>query len=60
MNKINKLFENDELLTHKIGLLVGTLSGIFLGLVVSKRADDFESLPPHEIIQENPDGPQEN
>ena len=35
-------FKNDPLFFHKIGLLLGTVSGLLIGLVVSDRADQFE------------------
>lgn len=40
--KIRKLADKDELLFHKVGLIFGAISGIFLGLIVSDKADEFE------------------
>lgn len=60
--KLTELINNDELLLHKIGLALGSIVGIFIGTVVSKRADDFEMVSTHEIVEgeEILDGPQED
>jgi hypothetical protein len=60
--KLIELVSNDELILHKIGLLLGSVVGIVIGGVVSKRADDFETLTTHDIInlEEAPNGPEEN
>ena len=62
IEKLTELVNNDELLLHKIGLAIGTVVGILIGAIVTKRADDFEILPTHEIVEpeEISDGPQED
>ena len=37
-----KFAEKDGLFFHKIGLLLGTITGLLIGFVVSDRADQFE------------------
>ena len=46
-------FKNDPLFFHKAGLLLGTITGLLVGLVVSDRADQFEI---EEIKEEVVDG----
>ena len=62
IEKLIELVENDELLLHKIGLTLGSIIGILIGTVVSKRADDFEAVPTYEIVEpeEILDGPQKD
>jgi hypothetical protein len=62
ISKLNQLIKNDELLLHKIGLVVGTMVGILIGGVITKRADEFEALPDYEIIdpEEATNGQEEN
>lgn len=60
--KLNELISNDELLLHKIGLVLGSIVGILIGTIISKRADDFEMISTHEIIEpeEPTDGPEKD
>lgn len=62
LEKLNDLIGNDELLLHKAGLALGSLVGIFLGAVISKRADDFEQPNIYDVVtpEEVPSGPAEN
>jgi len=60
--KLNEFIKNDELLFHKVGLLVGAIMGVLIGGVVSKRADDFELIINQEQEKEEEvlDGPKED
>jgi hypothetical protein len=54
---LEKYIKDDELFFHKAGLVIGGLAGIFLGFVVSDRADRYEI---EEIGEEVlPNGPEE-
>lgn len=43
MNEFEVLPENQDNKLQIIGLVLGTLAGAIIGLVMSKRADDFEN-----------------
>lgn len=51
MDKLKELIAKDELLLQKLGLLLGSIFGLLVGGVVTKRADEFENLPLHEILE---------
>ena len=45
--KISKTIKTDELLFHKIGMVLGMIIGVIVGLIVSSEAD-------HYVIEEVP------
>ena len=51
---IEKL-KNDELIFHKVGLVIGAVAGVVIGFIVSDRADSYVEI----IEEETPtDGPE--
>ena len=40
---LNKI-KNDELLPHKLGLVIGGLLGFLLGLIVTDKAGNYDEL----------------
>jgi len=49
------VIENDELLIHKLGGLIGAIFGLIIGMIISDKADQFDSY-----ILEVEDGPAES
>lgn len=52
IEKLTELAKKDPLLFHKLGVGLGSAVGLFLGLVVSDQADQYDV----EIIEETPNG----
>lgn len=49
MQHMRNTLENKESLSQLVGLIVGAISGVMLGLVMTKRADDFDFAVPTEV-----------
>lgn len=45
--KISKIAAEDELLFHKLGMILGMIIGVLIGLVVSAESDQYviEEIP---------------
>lgn len=49
------LTENKETLPQILGLIFGTIGGLLVGMVMSKRADDFEMVDAYLTPEEDED-----
>jgi len=45
--KLYKIMDRDELILHKVGLILGAVVGVFGGLLISDKAAQFQ-----EVIEE--------
>jgi len=45
--KLYKIMDRDELILHKVGLILGAAVGVFGGLLISDKAAQFQ-----EVIEE--------
>lgn len=60
MERLKDILNNDNLLLQKVGLVLGALGGLLVGMVISKKADDFDYIPSHEIMEEETGGTQDD
>jgi len=49
---MKQLTENKENLPQLLGLIFGTIGGLLLGMVMSKRADEFEMVDAYLPVEE--------
>lgn len=56
MKKLESIFNSDQMLLQKIGLVMGAVAGLLIGMVVSERADEFEATQQYILEEMEEDG----